>query len=265
MPPFITMKDSTKKALNVDKIHKTFAGGQKYVFIATRDNAMCAIKMFKYGFGEREERELEFYKANENLIGIPKIIDVIDEDGDTIVVEEYIEGDCLQDVIPKYANSAKTISKLITEIADIMRPIWSERKIHRDLKPLNIIVTPDGSPVVIDFGIFKDPALTTITDTGIQPNTWMFAAPEQLLGNKAQISYRTDFFSLGVIAYLLYFQALPFGNKRDDVLSKITAHDLSYTTEPDCGLTEFFEATLQFDVSMRCRNVELIKEALLNK
>jgi len=79
MPPIISMKDSTKKLLNVEEIHKTFAGGQKYVFIATCNKKKCAIKMFKYGFGEREERELNFYIENENLVGIPKILDVKNE------------------------------------------------------------------------------------------------------------------------------------------------------------------------------------------
>lgn len=120
MPPNITMRESTKKLLNVKMVHATFAGGQKYVFIATCGDKKCAIKMFKYGFGPREERELEFYKQNENLNGIPKILDIINEKNETIVVEEYIEGDCLQDIISKYKNSSKSISKLICDIVDVM-------------------------------------------------------------------------------------------------------------------------------------------------
>lgn len=262
MPPIISMKDSTKKLLNVEEIHETFAGGQKYVFIATCNKKKCAIKMFKYGFGKREERELEFYIANEKLAGIPKVLDVKNEKNETIVVEEYIEGDCLQNIIGNYKKSATITSKLICGIADIMEPIWNEGKTHRDLKPPNIILTPKGLPVVLDFGIFKDPDLSTITDTGVQPNTWTFAAPEQLLGNKKHISYRTDFFSLGVMAYFLYYQKLPFGDQRDDVIAKMVAQDLSYTTEDSCKLNNFFEATLKFDVSTRPRNVKLLKEAL---
>jgi serine/threonine-protein kinase len=256
------MKDSTKKLLNVEEIHETFAGGQKYVFIATCNKKKCAIKMFKYGFGEREKRELSFYIANKELAGIPKVLDVKNEKNETIIVEEYIEGDCLQNIIGNYNSSATETSKLICDIADIMEPIWHKGKTHRDLKPLNIIITPKGLPVVLDFGIFKDPELTTITDTGVQPNSWPFAAPEQLLGNKKHISYRTDFFSLGVLAYFLYYQKLPFGLQRDDVIAKMIAHDMSYSTENDCELNDFFEATLKFDVSKRPRNVKLFKEAL---
>lgn len=262
MPPNITMRESTKKLLNVKMVHDIFAGGQKYVFIATCGDKKCAIKMFKYGFGPREERELKFYKQNESLVGIPKILDVIHEKNETIVVEEYIEGDCLQGIISKYKTSSKSISKLICDIADVMEPIWNEGKTHRDLKPLNIIVTSEGLPVVLDFGVFKDPSLTTITDTGVQPNTWMFAAPEQLLGNKKHISYRTDFFSLGVMAYYLYYQKLPFGDNRDDVVAKMVTKNLLYETDETCGLNLFLEQTLNFDVSIRPRNVELLKEGI---
>ncbi|WDP90465.1 MAG: protein kinase [Desulfobacter sp.] len=264
MPPIISMKESTKKLLNVTKVHKTFDGGQKYVFIATCGDVKCAIKMFKYGFGRREERELEFYKENAALNGIPKILDVINEKNETIVVEEYIKGNCLQDIISDYRESSSLISKLVCDIADIMEPIWNEGKTHRDLKPLNIIITPEGLPVVLDFGIFKDPSLTTITDTGVQPNTWMFAAPEQLLGNKRHISYRTDFFSLGVMAYCLYYQTLPFGDNRDDVIARMVEQDLTYPTVENCSLNVFFEQTLNFDVSVRPRNVTLLKESFVS-
>ena len=262
MPPIISMRNSTKKLLNVEEIHETFAGGQKYVFIATCNKKKCAIKMFKYGFGVREKRELDFYIANKNLVGIPKVLDVKNEKGETIVVEEYIEGDCLQNITGKYNGSATDTSKLICDIADIMEPIWDKGKTHRDLKPLNIIITPKDLPVVLDFGIFKDPDLPTITDTGVQPHSWQFAAPEQILGNKKHISYRTDFFSLGVLAYFLYYQKLPFGAKRDDVITKMIAQDMSYSTETDCELNNFFKVIFKFDVSKRPRNVKIFKEAL---
>jgi len=64
------------------------------------------------------------------------------------------------------------------------------------------------------------------------------------------------------MAYFLYYQKLPFGDQRDDVIAKMVAQDVSYTTEDSCKLNNFFEATLKFDVSTRPRNVKLLKEAL---
>ncbi len=95
-----------------------------------------------------------------------------------------------------------------------------------------------------------------------QPHSWPFASPEQLLGQKKHLSYRTDFFALGAIAYYLYYQNHPFGDVRDDVIAKMVAQDNQYATDKDCELNQFFEATLHFDVSARPRNVEKLKEAL---
>ncbi len=263
MPANITLDESTKKLLGVEKVHKTFDGGQKYVFIATCNGVKHAIKMYRHGFGKREQRELQFYKDNKDLKGIPRIIDVILHKSETIVVEEYIKGECLQDIAGLYKKNEEKISKLICAIADIMEPIWAEQKTHRDLKPQNIIITPNDLPVILDFGIFKDPEQTTITNTGFQPHSWPFAGPEQHLGKKSHISYRTDFFALGVIAYYLYYQKLPFGDKQEDVLARMVAHDTSLTTDNDCNLNTFFCSTLKFDVSARPRNVTILKEALL--
>ena len=262
MPPVISLKPETMKRLGITEIHDTFAGGQKYVFIATCNGTKCAVKMFRYGFGQREQRELDFYIKKKHLTGIPSIIEVINDGTETIVVEEYIEGRCLQDMVPTYSQKADSISNVITGIIDILDSIWAEQKTHRDLKPQNIIIRPDGTPAVLDFGIFKDPENSTITDTGFQPNSWPFAAPEQHLGKKEHISYRTDFFSLAVMAYYLYYQKLPFGEKREDIFAKILAKDLSYQTDSDCALNEFFESTFKFDVSERPRNSALLKEVL---
>lgn len=262
MPPNITLDKETKKLLCVDEVHETFNGGQKYVFIATCKGEKRAIKMYKYGFGEREQREIQFYKDKKDLKGIPLIIEVITHKNETIVIEEYIEGKCLHDISSQYEKKSDKISKLISGITDIMEPIWEEQKTHRDLKPQNIIIRPDNDPVVLDFGIFKDPEKTTITDTGFQPHSWSFAAPEQQLGNKKHVSYRTDFFALGVIAYYLYYQKLPFGDKKEDVLAKMVSHNTSYQTDDNCSLNQFFNATLSYDVSKRPRNVRLLKEVL---
>jgi serine/threonine-protein kinase len=248
--------------LEVQQVHKSFTGGQKFVFIATCKDYICAIKMFRFGFGEREDREIKFYIENSKLKGIPTILEVVEHNKETIVIEEFIDGEPLNGITDRYVSNGPIIAKLITDIADIMTPIWRENKTHRDIKPENIIIQPDGTPVIIDFGIFKDSALTTITHTGFQPHSWAFAAPEQHLGNKEHISYRTDFFALGVLAYYLYYQELPFGQTQDAIMKKMASQDLDYSSEDGCQLNDFFEAVLQFPVSARPRNVEILKEGL---
>lgn len=262
MPPKISMNKETIKLLGVEEVHETFAGGQKYVFICTCKGVKYAVKMFKHGFGEREKRELQFYRDNAHNTGIPNIINVYYHDGDTIVVEEYIEGRSLKDAAAEFSGDYPKISKLMFDITDIMEPIWKEKKVHRDLKPANIIIRPDDLPAILDFGIFKDPDQSTITDTGFQPHSWDFAAPEQLLGKKEHISYRTDFFSLGLIAYFLYYQKLPFGNSKVEVMATISSGDLIYITDSTCKLNRFFRSVFTLNPSERPRNVDMMKEGI---
>lgn len=259
MPPKITLPKETIDLLGVEDVHETFTGGQKYVFICTCKGVKCAVKMFRSGFGEREKRELQFYRDYAHNSGIPNIIDVIYHKGETIVVEECIEGRSLNDVVGDYFGNSQKISKLLHDIVIIMGPIWEAKLVHRDLKPPNIIIRPDDSPVILDFGIFKDPEQSTITDTGFQPHSWDFAAPEQLFGKKEYISYRTDFFSLGVIAYYLYYQKRPFGNSKDEVIGNFNASPIKYDTDPACELNRLFKSVFCIKPSERPRNIDLLR------
>lgn len=263
MPASISLSKEIEILLNVEQVHKTYDCGQKYVFIATCSGVLCAIKLFKHGFGERERRELNFYQKNSHLKGIPKIKSIHQAKTETIVVEEYIDGNPLADVTRAYEKDGNKIALLINNIIDIMEPIWIDLMVHRDLKPANVIIQPSGLPVVIDFGIFKDSKQATITETGFQPNSWQYAAPEQLLAVKRNITYRTDFFSLGIIAYFLYYQRLPFGNTKDEILKKMKSGKSNFETDIDCPLNNFFNRSMQFDVSRRARTTILMKEALI--
>jgi len=263
LPAAISLSKETEKLLNVEKIHKTYDCGQKYVFIATCSGVCCAIKLFKHGFGERERRELDFYLKNSHLKGIPRIKSIHPSKAEIIVVEEYIEGNPLLEITHLYKNDGNKIAILIRKIIDIMAPIWTDLMVHRDLKPANIIIQASGAPVVIDFGIFKDSKQSTITETGFQPHSWEYAAPEQLLAIKKNITYRTDFFSLGIIAYYLHYQRLPFGNTKEQILGKMKSGNLLFTTDTDCPLNNFFNISIQFDVSRRARTATMMKEALI--
>ncbi len=149
MKPKLSLPTELKSQLGVTKVYQTFEGGQKYVFIADCKGVKRAIKLFRYGFGERDKRELEFYMENSHLEGIPKIVEVIHSGKEVALVEEYVEGECLNDISAKYKNQNDEICQLIRDLVDIMTPIWKERKVHRDLKPLNIIIKPDGKPIWI--------------------------------------------------------------------------------------------------------------------
>lgn len=231
-------------------------GGQKIVYFPVIDGINCVLKHFPHGRDERFDRELEIYEKFKHISGITKVTRVESYGTDTIIFEEYIPGNTLTDITGRYEKDADAITQLIKDIIMILAPIWKERYVHRDLKPENIIITPNGSPVVIDFGIARDLDAASITGTGWQPKSWRFAAPEQFSGDKTQISYRTDFFSLGLLAYALYFQRLPFGNTEAEVSHRFKTGDESLVSEAGFSLIGFCEEALKFKPAERPRLIE---------
>jgi len=248
-----------KTHFNITEIHSTKRGGQKMVFIVTKDNIKCALKLF-HNFGKRDIRELNIYEKFKHIEGIPKIISIEDFGDDKVVFEEYIDGSSLQEISQEYARDFQKIKELIIKICSILDPIWKDNKIHRDIKFNNIMVRSNGEPVVIDFGIALDLGGTMYTAQVTQPMSWDFASPEQILNQRDLIDYRSDFFSLGVIAYTLYYQRRPFGDSQDEITQKFITKNISYNTEIDCKLNLFFKECFGISPSDRARDLNnLIK------
>lgn len=258
----VELAEAVKTSLEITKVHASFSGAQKDVFIVTRKEQKVAIKLFKQGLLERERREIDFYLSHAKHNGIPKMIEILELGSHKIVIEEYIEGNRLEDIKDKYIRDHDKISKLINSICDIMEPFWAEDIVHRDLKPENIIIKNDDSPVVIDFGIYKNPDITTITETGFQPNTCCFASPEQLITKIGKISYRSDYFSLGIIAFFLFFGVLPFGNDKTKITSHFEGDQLWPVPDRQSPFDKFFESVFQKRPSMRVRTTPELKEML---
>lgn len=227
--------------------------GQKQVFIVYIDGIKYALKIIPVK-DERIVRELKIYDEFKDNPGIPCVIDIKEYGEELVVLEEYIDGDDLHLIKNKYLNNNRAVRELIYKIARILEPVWNRNYIHRDLKPQNIRIK-DGDPIVLDFGIARDLDDESITPTGFQPFSWPFGAPEQFFYKKEQISYRTDFFCLGIIAYYLYTGVLPFGTTKSDVANVFIGDQITYNVNDDV-LNRFFNATLRFRVADRPRNVE---------
>jgi eukaryotic-like serine/threonine-protein kinase len=257
--------DLNKDFLKVFNISTFFKpekrGGQKIVHFVETDGKRYAMKLFlASGVDDRTTRELNIYEKFKDLEGIPNIFKIENYEGELVVFEEFIEGDTLLDIAHSYKNQHQKISLLIKSLCEIMKPIWDAEFIHRDIKPANIIIRNSGNPVLLDFGIARDLLDVSITATGLQPLSWQFGSPEQYAGKKSQISYRTDYFSLGAMAYFLYNQSLPFGNSKDEIDYKFNSGNEIFPIEDDCPLKAFFIESMKFSPAERPRLLEdLIK------
>lgn len=130
-----------------------------------------------------------------------------------VTVEERVDSAPLNECMEKFADE-KTALQLMINLVDGLSLLWKrkERLVHRDLKPENILIRPSGLPVIIDLGLLREEGTVGITSDGLPfgPCTPPYASPEQVKNDKIAISFRSDFFSLGIILYQLLSGFNPF-------------------------------------------------------
>lgn len=244
-----------QKALGISRIIlKLKPSGQKQVYIVEINGFKRALKILPCA-DNRIERELKIYDEFANHEGIPKIIQTLQYSDEFVIVEEYIEGKELEDIKGQYLNNSLKVKQLMYNIIVILDPVWKKRYVHRDLKPNNIIITSEGNPVILDFGIARDLEDDSITPSGNQPFTPLFASPEQFDGKKELIGYRTDFFCLGIIAYYLFTGKFPFGTSKIEIAKCFQQDQITFNVG-DVDLNNFLNATLSYSIADRPRNID---------
>jgi serine/threonine protein kinase len=131
-----------------------------------------------------------------------------------VSIEEFIVSSTLAKTMDDYKHNVSAVIDVCTGIANALLPLWMHprRFVHRDIKPENILIRPSGSVVVIDLGIVRETGAVGLTcdGWGKAPLTLDFAAPEQIANDKDAISFKTDFFAIGVLMYRLIAGEHPF-------------------------------------------------------
>ncbi len=175
------------------------AGGMGEVYRArdTRLNRSVAIKISSERFNERFEREAQAVAA----LNHPNICQLYDVGPDYLVME-FVAGHPLTTV-----DSPRKLLDISVQIADGLAAAHAGGFIHRDLKPDNILVTPEGRVKILDFGVSKqagpmDPDVTEArTAAGVIVGTAAYMSPEQARG--LTVDARSDQFSLGLVLHEL--------------------------------------------------------------
>ena len=190
-----------------------------------------------------------------NHPGLPRIVDVIETKDSIFVVMDYVEGETLKSIIKKKGSlSQEIVVKCGLQILDILKYLHSQNPpvIYRDLKPSNIMLTPQGRIKIIDFGIARE-YKSEFEDTMIL-GTSGFAPPEQFTG---KTDIRSDIYSFGVTIYqLLTGQNM----KKDPVIRKITDIDSSLST----GLEAVILKCTRQNPDERYQNVNELQQAFIN-
>lgn len=139
-----------------------------------------------------------------NHPAIPKVIDIIVDSQYVAIVQDYVEGETLKDIVEKYApQPVERVVNWAMQVCDILSYLHSFNPpyIHRDIKPANLMLEPNGTIKLIDFGIMRTYNPNKTRDTCFL-GTRGYAAPEQF-GGCGQTDIRTDVYGLGMTMYHL--------------------------------------------------------------
>ncbi len=194
-------------------------GGMGAVFLAERDDDFhqrVAIKVVRGVLGEHGLRRFRAERQILASLNHPCIAQLIDggttAEGLPYLVMEYVDGVALNTYADTHKLTIEQRLALFSRIADAVSHAHRSLVVHRDLKPSNILVTADGTPKLLDFGIAKlldagdDTAMATAPS--MQLLTPEYASPEQV--RNAPITTSTDIYSLGVILYELVTGRRPY-------------------------------------------------------
>ena len=201
------------------------AGGMGEVYRATdtRLGRDVALKVLPAGMARDADRLGRFRREAKALAqidhpGIVTIYSVEESDGIHFLTMQLVDGQSLDQLIPKGGMAADRILEIGSALADALTAAHEKGIVHRDLKPANVMVANDGRVRVLDFGLAKDigasgetgATLTSAgpTQDGIVMGTPSYMSPEQLSGR--EIDHRTDIFSLGVLLYEMAAGTRPF-------------------------------------------------------
>ncbi len=191
-----------------------------------------ALKMLRAGALAEEpllERFLREARAMARLKH-PHIVDIFSEGtchGQPYFTMRLMEGGTLAEHLPRYRADPRQAVELMVKVTRAVHYLHANEILHRDLKPLNILLDSNDEPCVSDFGLakFLDEDLE-LTQTGEVMGTLPYMAPEQAAGRLRQLGPATDVWALGVILFEMIYGQRPFrGENREELLRHILKDD----------------------------------------
>ncbi|MET3143443.1 UNVERIFIED_ORG: serine/threonine-protein kinase [Arthrobacter sp. UYEF2] len=190
---------------------------------------IVAIKVLKEeytgdpGFLQRFRAEAR-HTALLNHVGIANVFDYGEEDGSAYLVMELVPGQPLSSIIEheQVLSPDRTLS-MMAQTARALSVAHAQGLVHRDIKPGNLLITPDGRVKVTDFGIARLADQVPLTQTGQVMGTAQYLAPEQATGQTA--TGASDIYSLGVIGYECLTGHRPFSGESQIAIALAQVND----------------------------------------
>ncbi len=222
--PTLDLKKGDKiDAFEIEKLLGRGGMGEVYLARDTRLNRPVAVKILPPATAsnslanKRLLREAQAAAALEHP-HICTIHEIVEAEGFTFIVMQYVEGETLSDILQNGALDIRRALKIALQITEAIADAHRHKIIHRDIKPANIVVSSNDQVKVLDFGLAKrlateeDNDKSTIKSILSQPGlilgTASYMSPEQARG--LEVDSRTDLWSLGIVLYEMTCGKKPF-------------------------------------------------------
>ncbi|MDD5922518.1 MAG: Stk1 family PASTA domain-containing Ser/Thr kinase [Eubacteriales bacterium] len=256
----------------VDRIGE---GGMAVVYKAKDRllNRFVAVKILRPEFTKDAQFIENFRRESQAAAGLqhPNIIAVYDvghEGNIYFIVMELVDGISLSDYIKKKAPmDYREVVRITKQVAQALSVAHHHNIIHRDIKPHNVMLTPDGTAKLGDFGIAKAISNTTLADTDTIIGSVHYFSPEQARGS--YVDELSDIYSLGIIMYEMLTGKVPFdGDNPVQIALMHINNDITPPSQLVSGIPPSVEkivmkAAARFQ-SERYKNVDLMIEDLNN-
>jgi serine/threonine protein kinase len=220
-------------------------GGMGEVYLArdARLDRQIALKLLPAQFTQDPDQVRRFEREARaaSALNHPNIITIHDigqEGGTHFIAMEFIAGRTLREIIARQKVDLVKALNIAVQIASALAAAHAAGIVHRDVKPENVMVRPDGLVKVLDFGLAKPAAPNLVevttgrlrrlemvslqTDPKMLMGTLAYLSPEQ--GRGEPVDYRTDIFSLGVVLYEMVSGARPFDGQNATAILDAIQH-----------------------------------------
>ena len=203
--------------------------GEVWNAVDTVIGRQVAIKILKDeylgdpGFLERFRAEAR-HAALVNHEGIANVYDYGEENGSAFLVMELVPGEPLSSVLEReHSLSIDKVLDIVAQTAAALQAAHAAGLVHRDIKPGNMLITPEGRVKITDFGIARIADQVPLTATGQVMGTVQYLSPEQASGQPASPS--TDIYSLGIVAYECLAGKRPFTGESQVAIAMAQIND----------------------------------------
>jgi serine/threonine protein kinase len=233
---------------------------------------VVALKMLSAELGGEEELHQRFQREAEAIgrLSHPHIVtvyDMGDAEGQLYMAMELLEGHDLRKLVEQGRGIPLADRvRVLAQICDGLAYAHSRGVVHRDVKPANILVTSKGQVKLLDFGLARVAARSTITRRGVILGTPDYMSPEQAMGRN--VDHRSDMFSAGAVFYEFLGFSKPFrGKTLHSVLYQILSEEpeplLTLNPRLPARLAAIVHGMLRKDPDKRYESMDVVRRALL--